>query len=104
MEIICINDIFTPRQKSVIPNRPVVDKIYTIREVFNTEFGVAVYLNEIHNPPVDGGTMGTTSFTFEPSFNIERFASLLGRPLNAEQLLKEFSKNKVKPDINIDIL
>ena len=101
MEIICINDVFTPRQISVIPNRPVLNKIYTIRDLFETEFGTAVHLNEIHNPHVNGGMVGTTPLTFEPSFSVKRFTDLLGKPLNVEVLKKEMKKVKTNLDINI---
>ena len=49
MDIICINDTFSPEQKADIPNRPIKDKIYTIREVINSKNGVGILLNEVHN-------------------------------------------------------
>ena len=103
-QIICINDTFTPEQKAHIPNLPVENKIYTIRDLFNTDNGMAIHLNEIHNPRLNGGSIGTNTFSFEPSFSVERFTDLLGRPLNVEELRKEMRKSNSKVDIDIDLL
>jgi len=78
--IICINDKFTDKQKELIPNRPVLDKTYSIRDIFYLPTGlVGVHLNEISNPdlPHPSG-LGY----FEPSFNSERFTNLDTTPLN----------------------
>lgn len=73
-DVICINDVFKPEQIALIPNRPVEDKTYTIRDIFTTRMGRAILLNEITNPHLEHPSgMGT----FEPSFSIDRFTTLL---------------------------
>jgi hypothetical protein len=83
METICIDDSFSEIQKKLIPNRPVKDKIYTFRDVFKLpNESIAVHLNEITNPEL---THPSGLGTFEPSFNIERFTTLLGEPIKKEE-------------------
>lgn len=86
MEVICINDKFPPESQSVIPNLPVEDNLYTIRDITRLLNGkTAVWLVEIENPelPHPSG-MGT----FEPSFNIDRFTDLNGNPVNVNEIKK----------------
>lgn len=86
-DILCINDSFTAEQISEIPNRPIKDKMYTVRDVVKSRNGVGLLLNEIHNPKDAGWTMlGDERFTFEPNFSIKRFADLQGQPLLVEEL------------------
>lgn len=73
-EVICVDDQFLPQQINLIPNRPVKDKLYTIRDIFTTRMGKAVHLEEITNPPLEHPSgMGT----FEPSFAVNRFRPLV---------------------------
>lgn len=75
--LVCVNDSFDARQRATIPNRPVRDEVYTVRDAFRvtrngTAAGIwAVHLRELSNPdlPHPSG-LGT----FEPSFAAERFA------------------------------
>ena len=71
--VVCINDVFTDDQVSLIPNRPVRDNLYTVDEVMITRRGKAITLVEIDNPPL---THPTGLGTFVPSFDINRFAEL----------------------------
>ena len=71
--VVCINDVFTNDQVSLIPNRPVRDNLYTVDEVMITRRGKAITLVEIDNPPL---THPTGLGTFVPSFDINRFAEL----------------------------
>ena len=32
-QVVCIDDVFDPRSVIIIPNRPVKDRIYTVREM-----------------------------------------------------------------------
>lgn len=83
MDVICIDDIFHPESIRMIPNRPVKDKIYSIRDAFLITRGdIAVHLNEITNPPIPH----SSGMMFEPSFNIKRFATLSGEPLSKEKV------------------
>ena len=86
MDIICINDTFSPEQIADIPNRPIKDKMYTIREVIKSRNGIGILLNEIHNPKNGWTEMNAMKFTFEPNFSIKRFASLQGMPLRYEEI------------------
>jgi len=73
-DIICVNDKFQPEQIVLIPNRPVQDKMYTIRDVFSTRNGRALHLDQITNPHLEHPSgLGT----FEPSFSVDRFATLI---------------------------
>ena len=72
-DVICINDKFQAEQIALIPNRPVEEKMYTIRDVFTTRNGRALHLDQIKNPHLEHPS-GLGSF--EPSFSVDRFATL----------------------------
>ena len=72
-DIVCINDKFQSEQIALIPNRPVEEKMYTIRDVFTTRNGRALHLDQITNPHLEHPS-GLGSF--EPSFSVDRFATL----------------------------
>lgn len=93
MDIICIDDHFTPEQIAEIPNRPVRDSIYSIRDMVKSANGIGLLLNEIHNPPTGWVMRQGMRFTFEPNFNIRRFANLQHQPLTYEMV-----KDKVTAD------
>ena len=94
MQVICINDNFSPELIAVIPNRPQQGKIYTIRSIFKVpivEPCYAILLNEISNPPINHSSgLGT----YEPSFNSRRFTDLLGNELNNEEVVKSLKEEK----------
>lgn len=87
MNVLCINDTFTELQQSLIPNRPVKDRIYTIRDVIRTLGGaVGLLLEEIKNPPLEHPSgLGT----FEPNFDIKRFRDINGDILNLAEILAD---------------
>lgn len=98
MEIICINDQFSPEQIQHIPNRPVRDNIYTIRDVIRSQNGIGLLLNEIRNPSDSGyTTINGMDFSFEANFNQNRFTKLDGSPLTEQDLLQKTrdEKNKI---------
>jgi hypothetical protein len=74
-QVVCINDVFDPRSINVIPNRPIKDNIYTVREMryYDMHDKMGVTLVEIKNPLVVKDLFGGKQ---EPSFNIIRFAPL----------------------------
>ncbi len=82
MEIICIDDNFSGPQMDIIPNRPVRNQIYTVRDMFVTSDGrKAIHLKEIENPHIEHDSgLGM----FEPSFAARRFTTLLGEPIRKE--------------------
>lgn len=86
MDIICINDNFSPEQVAEIPNRPIKDKMYTIRDIVKSANGIGLLLNEIHNPKNGWVVRDGMKFTFEPNFNINRFSDLQNQPLNYETI------------------
>ena len=86
MDIICIDDSFSPIQIAEIPNRPVKDKMYTIRDIVKSANGIGLLLNEIHNPNNGWVVRDGMKFTFEPNFNVRRFSDLEGLPLNYEKI------------------
>lgn len=88
--IVCINDQFSDEQIAMIPNRPVRDEYYVVREVSVTRNGKAVWLEEISNPPLAHPSgMGT----FEPSFSIERFRVVDDAPV--KELVEEAQMSEV---------
>jgi hypothetical protein len=86
MDIICIDDHFTPEQIAEIPNRPIKDKLYSVRDVVKSANGVGLLLNEIENPHTGWTVRNGMKFTFEPNFNIRRFADLNHMPLSYEMV------------------
>jgi hypothetical protein len=73
-QVICIDDKFDDTLVSLIPNRPILDKVYTIRDTLLTRNGKAVHLEELINPSL---VDNVTKFTFEPSFHVRRFRPIL---------------------------
>lgn len=69
-QVICIDDKFDPKLVSLIPNRPVKDEMYTVRETLFTRNGRAIQLEELRNPELYDELHNGT---FEPSFHIRRF-------------------------------
>lgn len=85
-DVICINDKFRPEQIILIPNRPVEGKVYTIRDLFTTRNGRAIHLEQISNPHLDHPSgLGT----FEPSFSVDRFTTLVDDEVEIEAEVKE---------------
>lgn len=93
-EYICVNASFDRETLAFYAqfkvSTPVEDKMYNFREVRRHSNGqVGVLLEEIKNPnvPYTHPILGVTEG--EPTFNINRFRTLSGDVLNAEELLKE---------------
>lgn len=86
MDIICIDDHFTPEQIAEIPHRPVKDQLYSIRDVVKSANGIGLLLNEIHNPQTGWTMRHGERFTFEPNFHLRRFADLQHLPLTYERV------------------
>lgn len=74
-QVVCIDDVFDPKSINIIPNRPIKDKIYTIREMryYDMHDKMGVTLVEIKNSHNVKDLFGKTQ---EPSFNIVRFAPI----------------------------
>lgn len=95
-KVVCINDNFSnlnSDQLNTIPNRPVKDSIYTIRDAFKTHNGYAYHLVEITNPKLEHPSgLGT----FEPSFNQIRFSD----PINDGRIFsfEESEESKVNEE------
>jgi hypothetical protein len=92
MEVICTNDNFRRLFWRFMPNlvyrRLNAINVYTIRQVKRHTTGDTgrTMLNEIQNPevPVKHPVMGEV--WFEPTFNINRFATLMGQPVKQEEM------------------
>ena len=83
--LVCIDDAFHPESIKRIPNRPVKDEAYTVRDVIRMANGrMGLLLHEITNPLLKDEVTG---FEFEPSFAARRFAKLDDMP-DAEELLE----------------
>jgi hypothetical protein len=86
-QVICIDDTIDPKLVSLIPNRPVKDEMYTVRETLLTRNGRAIQLEELRNPELyDELHQGM----FEPSFHIRRF-----RIVDTEDLQLELEEHGV---------
>lgn len=74
-QVVCVDDVFDPRSVMIIPNRPVKDGIYTVREMryYDMHDKMGITLVEIKNPLMVKDFFGRLQ---EPSFNIIRFAPL----------------------------
>jgi hypothetical protein len=74
-QVVCIDDVFDPRSVILIPNRPVKDNIYTVREMryYDMHDKLGLTLVEIKNPKCVKDFFGRLQ---EPSFNVIRFAPL----------------------------
>jgi hypothetical protein len=88
MDVICINDTYSDDwllwalENNV--KHPIKDKIYTMRDwKRHSNGGVGIYLNEINNPVVNDSFL--FGISIEPSFNINRFRTLLNEPVKIEQ-------------------
>lgn len=82
MKLLCINDSFNETQKKLIPNRPILGEIYTLREVrkeFNGKDGIL--LEELKNPFYFYEKIGDF---LEASFDPNRFIEW-----NPEELVEE---------------
>lgn len=103
MEIICINDKFSPEWEAYFLlnaiKTPVADKLYTIREVVpNTVGETGLLLNEVVNKLVPK-TSPATGFKgmAEQNWAISRFTDLKGMPLSKETIA-ELTKATVGHD------
>lgn len=91
MEVICTNDNFPAPVLAFYAEfgiqTPKRDKMYTVRQVKRHTTGeTGILLNEIKNPdvPVKHPVMGEV--WFEPTFNVNRFATLMGQPVRQEEM------------------
>jgi hypothetical protein len=89
MEVITINDKYTPLQIAYMPSRPNVDDIvHIIDTVTYPDGAVGVLLAEHDNPPVKHSNgLGT----YIPTFNIKRFTTL-----NSDKITKEMIVTTIK--------
>jgi hypothetical protein len=75
--VVCINDHFSDLQREMIPNRPVKDQAYTVRDARQVFSGVqagriGLLLEEITNPLVIHPILADGFI--EPGFDSSRFA------------------------------
>lgn len=91
MEIICVNDSFPGPVLAMYAELgvqiPKQDQMYSVRMVKrHTNGETGVLLNEIKNPEVPVAHPVLGEVWFEPTFNINRFRTLLGEPVRQEEL------------------
>jgi len=91
MEVICINDKFPAPVLAFYAEfgvqTPKKDQLYSIRMIKRHTHGeTGVLLAEIKNPdvPVKHPVLG--EIWFEPTFNVNRFATLMGQPVKEEEM------------------
>jgi hypothetical protein len=100
MELICTNDTFNSEQIKLIPNRPIEGSMYTIRDIIQSpQFGTGLLLNEVKNENTGFQVIGAETFTFEPNFSTERFATLNGESISSEkikEMVRQLKHNKIE--------
>jgi hypothetical protein len=84
-KVLCIADNFHPRSILLIPNRPVKDQEYIVREIIEVRDEVGLLLEEISNPLLVNDNDGSL---YEPNFNINRFKKLKGNDYRKENSIK----------------
>lgn len=91
MEVICTNDSFPAPVLAFYAEfgvkTPKQDQLYSVRQVKrHTNGETGLLLNELPNPevPVRHPVLGEV--WFEPTFNVTRFATLLGQPVKQEEM------------------
>ncbi|MBC8156107.1 MAG: hypothetical protein H7Z72_24730 [Bacteroidetes bacterium] len=91
MEIICVNDSFPAPVLAFYAEfgvkTPKQDELYSVRSSKrHTNGETGVLLNEIQNPDVPVAHPVLGQVWFEPTFNINRFRTLLGEPVRQEEV------------------
>jgi len=100
MEVICINDRFTPEwdlyfgKNGIV--KPVANKVYGIREIVpNTVGEKGLLLVEIVNKPTPRiSPLTSMKGMAEQNWAVSRFTDLQGRPLSKETI-SELIKNSI---------
>jgi len=84
MEVICVNDSPINDPMGLFQHWIVKDQMYTIQDVVKTASGdIGLILEECPNKPAEHPSgLGT----FMPSYNIKRFKTLGGEPLDVKQI------------------
>lgn len=94
-EVICVDGEFNAEQIKRIPNRPLRDKIYTIRDCFRQKGVMVVLLKELVNPQLpassDTTSDGGYGLYFEPNFRATRFAPLVPDLVEENEKVTELS-------------
>ena len=100
MEIICINASFTSdtiafynMHNVTIPEE---GNIYHVRGSENVRGKVGLFLEEIKNPDVPIKSILSGVIWKEPSFGSHRFTTLLGKPINIEELETVLEDNLIE--------
>ncbi len=94
MEVICVNDVFPAdyqaKYREYGVTTPKKDVLYTVRAVQTHTTGqTGILLNEVVNNPIPVPHPVLGQVMMEPTWNITRFATLLGQPLKKEELVEE---------------
>ena len=99
MEVLCVNDKFSEDWERYFSNhgiiKPIVDKIYTIREIVpNTVGEKGLLLVEIVNKPTPRispltGMEGVS----EQNWAVSRFTTLQGKPISKEAISELIKKS-----------
>lgn len=92
MEVLCINDTFSPDQLAFWAKHgikhPIKDKIYHVAGMTRHTTGeISLYLSELEgNPlvPIQHPILGVRMM--KVGFNIKRFTTLLGAPVEYEKI------------------
>jgi hypothetical protein len=95
-QLICIDANFPAEWLEIYKKSdvqiPVVDTIYTVREIITHTTGkIGVLLNEIVNPPIEINHPVLGKSYREVTWNLERFRTLMGHPPKKEEI-QEFIK------------
>lgn len=102
MEIICINDLFSPEARQVYEQYGIVTPqegvYYSVRSVITTRFGTGLLLNELVNPKMYCHNIDEVEMWAEPNFKISRFQTIDGQVLT-EELLRMAEPKSTRKDL-----
>ena len=81
----CVNDVFPIELINLIPNRPKLKNIYTVREILKLKDNIiSIRLDEINNPK----NVKYKGIMSEPAFKIDRFREIQDIP-DIEMIMEE---------------
>lgn len=96
MDLICINDYFSPEARQVYEEygivTPYLNGVYSVREVVITRYGTGLLLNELVNPKMYCYNIGEVEMWGEVNWAVSRFRNIDGTEINVEQLKQKESQ------------
>lgn len=96
MELIYVNDQFSNLQMAFFQKHnvilPELNSLYLPRDIFKINGKTAIHLQEIVNDKI----RGEDGFSFEPSWNLNRFRKLNGDSVTFSEINKVLKRKTIK--------